>query len=603
MVERKSQVSMSDSNRAKDNKAVHSSEDLQRLEAIFLNTHDSIITIDSNSTIVAINSVTLDIFGYEQEAELIGQPIEVLMNDVHASRHHRYIADEVSGARRGTLGKLRRIRARKRDGTIFPVDIHIADYEFEGQRFFVGCIRDMSQVQEHEDRVHKSLFYDQLTGLPNRETLDRSLASILDPSVRESSRFLMMEIGIDQMRAINTTFGMGDGNTVIRLVGQRLEQALVPCEFFGRGNGDRFTALFEIPASKTADTVALDTFRKMQRALSAPFEFGGARVSISVTAGGLEIPLLATDPSLAVRYADMAYYEAKNLHRGEVYLLTPDDVARVMQTSALVHQIREALQMQEFFPVFQPKIDLETGRCSAAECLIRWRTQEGNMISPALFIPVAESADLIEGIGRFIFLESCAAVQEWKADPVLSQVKLAVNISPKQLERDNFVEFVRRSLETFDIPASSLEFEITETTLANNPKITFAAVEELSRMGICIAIDDFGTGQSSLGMLREVCASRAKVDRAFLAGVPEDEKSNRMLRNIVNLMRDMNLAVTVEGIETREVAEYVRTLRCSEGQGFYFAKPMDKVDFEDFVRDTNAAASPGAIMRRQSVMN
>lgn len=121
-------------------------------------------------------------------------------------------------------------------------------------------------------------------------------------------------------------------------------------------------------------------------------------------------------------------------------------------------------------------------------------------------------------------------------------------------------------------------------------------------MGICIAIDDFGTGQSSLGMLRDVCASRAKVDRAFLAGVPEDEKSNRMLRNIVNLMRDMNLAVTVEGIETKEVAEYVRTLRCSEGQGFYFAKPMEKVDFEDFVRDTNAAAAPGAVLRRQSVM-
>ncbi len=593
---------MPENSRAKDDEAVQSGEHVQRLEAIYLNTHDSIITYDSTSTIVSINRITLEMFGYDNEAELIGMPFETLVNDTVATRHQRNLGEQIAGTRDNVLGKLRRIRAKKRDGTVFPVDIHIADYDFGGERYFVGCVRDMSQAQEHEDRVHKSLFYDQLTGLPNRETLDRSLASVLDPAVRSTARFLMMEIGIDQMRAINTTFGMDDGNSVIRLVGQRLEQALLPCEFFGRGNGDRFTALFEIPHSKTADTVALETFQKMQRALSAPFEFGGARVSISVTAGGLEIPLLATDPGLAIRYADMAYYEAKSLHRGDVYLLTPDDVARVMQTSALVHQIREALQMQEFFPVFQPKIDLETGRCSAAECLIRWRTQEGNMISPALFIPVAESADLIEGIGRFIFLESCAAVQEWKADPLLSQVKLAVNISPKQLERDNFVDFVRRSLDTFDIPASSLEFEITETTLANNPKVTFAAVEELSRMGICIAIDDFGTGQSSLGMLRDVCASRAKVDRAFLAGVPEDEKSNRMLRNIVNLMRDMNLAVTVEGIETKEVAEYVRTLRCSEGQGFYFAKPMEKVDFEDFVRDTNAAAAPGAVLRRQSVM-
>lgn len=583
---------MSETNRVTVENAVPHDEYVERLEAIYQNSHDAIVTMDARSKIVSINKSTLDIFGYEHEDDLIGQRIEKLMNEGHSHRHARYVDEYIDGQRANIMGQLRRIHAKRKDGSVFPVDIHVSDYFSKGERFFVGVIRDMSRIQEHEDQVHKSLFYDQLTGLPNRESLDISLASILDPKVRASTRFLLLEIGIDQMRAINTTFGMDDGNTIIRLVGQRLEQALVPREYFGRGNGDRFTALIEIPPGKTANTVAWETFTTMQRSLLQPFEFGGARVSISVTAGALQIPLLATEPGLAIRYADMAYYEAKKSHRGEVYLLTPDDVARVMETSSLVHQIREALQMQEFFPVFQPKVDLETGSCSAAECLIRWRTQEGKMISPGLFIPVAESADLIEGIGRFIFLESCAAVQEWKADPVLSKVKLAVNISPKQLERDNFVDFVRRSLETFDIPPSSLEFEITETTLANNPKVTFAAVSELDRMGIHIAIDDFGTGQSSLGMLRDVAASRAKVDRAFLDGVPYDDTSNRLLRNIVNLMRDMNLAVTVEGIETEEVAEYVRTLRCSEGQGFFFAKPMEKDEFEGFVRD---GASSGQV--------
>lgn len=583
---------MSEPNRSPDENSASHGEYVERLEAIYQNSHDAIVTMDENSVIVSMNKATLEVFGYDREDDLIGKRIETLMNEGHSHRHAKYVGEYIEGRRANIMGKLRRIHARRRDGSVFPVDIHVSDYFSKGERFFVGTIRDMSSLQEHEDQVHKSLFYDQLTGLPNRESLDISLGIILDPKVRASSRFLLLEIGIDQMRAINTTFGMDDGNTIIRLVGQRLEQALVPREYFGRGNGDRFTALIEIPPGKTANTVAWETFATMQRTLLQPFEFGGARVSISVTAGALQIPLLATEPGLAIRYADMAYYVAKKSHRGEVYLLTPDDVARVMETSSLVHQIREALQMQEFFPVFQPKIDLETGKCTAAECLIRWRTQDGKMISPGLFIPVAESADLIEGIGRFIFLESCAAVQEWKADPILSRVKLAVNISPKQLERDNFVDFVRRSLDTFGIPPSSLEFEITETTLANNPKVTFAAVSELNKMGINIAIDDFGTGQSSLGMLRDVAASRAKVDRAFLDGVPYDDTSNRLLRNIVNLMRDMNLAVTVEGIETEEVAEYVRTLRCSEGQGFFFAKPMEKEEFQDFVRD---GASTGQV--------
>ena len=214
------------------------------------------------------------------------------------------------------------------------------------------------------------------------------------------------------------------------------------------------------------------------------------------------------------------------------------------------------------------------------------------MVPPGQFIPVAESADLIEGIGRFIFLEACAAVQEWKRDPVLSKVKLAVNISPKQLERGNFVDFVKRSLETFDISPSSLEFEITETTLTRNPKVAFAAVAALQKMGISIAIDDFGTGNSSLGMLRDVMATRAKVDRSFLTGVPYDDKSNRLLNNIINLMRDMNLQVTVEGIETSEVAEYVKSLPCAEAQGYYYSRPLEKTAFEQFVQ---AAAKTNSI--------
>jgi len=562
-------------------------DQLEQMVAIFQNSLEATLTADADLRITACNQAALALFGYEDVGELVGRDMSILMNDIHADRHQSRMDGPGTVVATDLLGELRRIHAKKRDGQLFPVDIHISSHIMSGKRCFVASLRDMSESQDTESQIHRSLFYDQLTGLPNRETLMRSLDAILSDRIAGDARFLLLEIGIDQMRAINSTFGMEDGNTVIKLVGQRLSHALVPCEFFGRGSGDRFSGLFEIPKGGTAIKLAKSIESQLQKALADPFEFNQARVAISVTAGGLEIPLLATESAMATRYADMAYYEAKSGHRGAVYLLTQDDVARVLKTSAMVHQIREALQRQEFFPVFQPKINLSDNSCTAAECLIRWRTENGTMIPPGLFIPVAESADLIEGIGRFIFLEACAAVQEWKSDPVLSRVKLAVNISPKQLERENFVDFVRRSLETFEIPASSLEFEITETTLVNNPKVTFATVAVLREMGISIAIDDFGTGQSSLALLRDVVANRAKVDRAFLDGVPGDEKSNRLLRNIINLMCDMDLEVTVEGVETLAVASYLKTLPCAEAQGYFFARPQEKADFERFVLDNN----------------
>ncbi|WP_169623480.1 putative bifunctional diguanylate cyclase/phosphodiesterase [Pacificispira spongiicola] len=560
-------------------------EQIERLELVFHNTNDSIVSINKDSKIVAVNKRTLETFGYESMSELVGERVEILMNETHSPHHARYIMDYIQGKRGNVVNNLRRLWARRKNGSVFPVDIHVADYRFGDELYFVAFLREMSNVSEFEDRVHLSLYYDQLTSLPNKEALSISLETALRAAESNRMRFLLMEMGIDQMRAINTTFGMEDGNNVIRLVGKRLEHALTPCDFFGRGNGDRFSALFEIRPGHSAAELAESIQDRIQDALSDPFEFGAARASITLTTGGVEVPMLTTTASTALRFADMAYFEAKASHRGEVYLLTEADVARVLQTASLVHKIRDALQMQEFFPVFQPKIDLATGRFAAAETLIRWRTEAGEMIPPSLFIPVAENADLIEGIGRFIFLESCAAIQEWKSDPILSQVKLAVNISPKQLDRENFVDFVERTLGSFDIPASALEFEITETTIANNPVKTLAAIEKLSELGISTSIDDFGTGHSSLSMLREVKASRAKVDRSFLTGVPEDEKSNLLLRNIINLMRDMDLAVTVEGVETEEVANYLRNLRCSEAQGFFFAKPMEKADFETFVQE------------------
>ncbi|MEQ8440350.1 MAG: EAL domain-containing protein [Alphaproteobacteria bacterium] len=548
--------------------------------------HDAILTLDSDLRIVCTNKQALSFLQVDAEADLIGHSMGKLLDLASMNK----FTDLCSRATEQPEKSGSLLTAIRRNGTELALHVRPIVYEAQdGHRFFVVFLHDMSEYEQFEAEFRDAIYTDRLTGLPNRETLSKRLDTALAPGSRAGRRHLFLEIGIDQMRAINTTFGMEEGNEVIRMVGARLCKYLEGCEIIARDSGDRFAALFEIPAGRSAEILARTIDTTLKHALADPFEFGGTRVSISATAGGVEIPLLASTPDLAIRFADVAYYEAKSKYRGDVYLLTPEDVARVQKTSAMVHRIRDALQMHEFFPVFQPKIDLRTGKCTAAECLIRWRTSSGEFIPPSVFIPVAESADLIEGIGRFIFLEACAALHEWKSDPVLSQLKLAVNISPKQIERSNFIDFVRNTLSIFDVPASTLEFEITETAIASNPKAIFAALHSLKALGVSISIDDFGTGHSSLGLLRHVPASRAKVDRVFLDGVPNDKTSNRLLRNIVNLMRDMDLSVTVEGIETQNVAEFVSTLRCDEGQGYFFAKPLEKDRFEAFAKESDAA--------------
>ncbi|MDF1748112.1 MAG: EAL domain-containing protein [Alphaproteobacteria bacterium] len=560
-------------------------EEIKLLSGLLNQSHDAVVAFNEAKSIVFVNDMAVSMFGCHAEDDLLNHPIRSFLPEENLWYFNA--EKEVSGnelTREVHYPHLSQVDARRADGLHFKVYVRIGTHLVNGELTHFLFLRDQTIHHDLITGVDPSIYYDQLTGLPKREALLRSLDTVFESYVSQGRRFLMMEIGIDQMRAINSTFGMEDGNTIIRLVGDRLAKAMMKWEFFGRGSGDRFSVLFEIPKGSSANSSALEVQKVITDAFADPFEFGKARVAISATVGGLEVPFMADEPGKAIRYADMAYYEAKNRHRGEVYLLTEEVVSRVLETSAMVHQIREAVQRHEFYPVFQPKMSLPDETCAAAECLIRWRKEDGTMVPPGQFIPVAESADLIEGIGRFIFLEACAAVQEWKRDPVLAQVKLAVNISPKQLERGNFVDFVKRSLATFDIPPSSLEFEITETTLTLNPKVAFAAIAALQNMGISIAIDDFGTGNSSLGMLRDVMASRAKVDRSFLIGVPYDEKSNRLLNNIVNLMRDMDLQVTVEGIETSEVAEYVKSLPCAEAQGFFYSRPLEKSAFEDFVR-------------------
>ena len=556
-------------------------------EAIFHNAHDGIICIDRHSRIVFVNRAICAMFGYADGAALMGQPVEILMNDHQAAHHGSYVRRHLAGEPVPIMNRLRRLRARHADGHLFPVDIHVAQVRIEDEPFYVAFMRDMSDVVAQEQEVHRLLYYDSLTGLPNLRSAEQYLDGYFQAGQQDS--LLMAVLDIDHMRLIISTFGFEIADGVFKAVGVRLREALRDAPFFGRLTGDQYTALFEGVDPAAAHETAAAVHGRISEALSYPVDAGTARVTVSVTAGFVTVPDLAATTSLALKHGDMALAEAKRRNRGGFLLLTADKLSELSENATLAHQMRDALQMHEFFVVIQPKIDLKTGMCTAGECLIRWRRQDGSFVPPDRFIPIAEQADLISNIGQFVYREACGFLRQWRRNGNCAGCKLAVNLSPKQLEQPGFVDAALEALALLEVPASSLEFEVMETALAASPDSAIAMLQDLRAAGFEIALDDFGTGYSSLAALRFLPIDRVKLDRSFLRDFESNNESFAVVKHTIALARDLGLKVTVEGVETEITASALSLLGVDEAQGYFYSKPLPVPEFELFTRTRNSA--------------
>lgn len=570
--------------------------DAQALALVFHGTSDAVVTVDAAGRVRAANRAALELFGYRAFEELVDRPVWRLLPP--ASQRRRGFLRACLGARRhdGADAPLR-LRARRRDGSSFCATLRVIDFELDGRRYVTAFVRRKEAEPSPDDKLHRALHYDLATGLPNRRAFETHLAQLFQ-HLGGTDRFLLVEFGIDSMRDINSTFGQQIGDRVIAEAGRRLKFNLAPYEFLARSSADRFSAILRLGPRARAEATLKSLENRLADALSAPFDLDGGRAGISITAGAVEVPALADSAESAAKAAEMAFFEAKANRRGGAHLLVRADLERVSRTAALVHRMREAIQAGEFFALFQPKIDLVSGRCQAAEALARWRAPDGRVLLPDLFIPVAERADLVEGIGRFMLLESIAAARAWQDDPALRGLKVAVNVSPRQLERPNFVPFVADSLTGLDLDPGLLELEITETALMRDPDRMRAKLTALMDMGLSIAIDDFGIGNSSLGILARMPASRAKLDHSFLTDVLRSRRRTKLLGNAINLAKDLGLAVTVEGVETEAILAFLRGTRCDEVQGFLFSKPVGRADFEAFARRWNGALDPAGARAR-----
>ena len=445
---------------------------------------------------------------------------------------------------------------------------------------FIFLSRDITERKEAEQKISHLAYFDGLTGLPNRTSFHERLAREIQRSQYKETKLAIMFLDLDNFKNINDSLGHAAGDLVLQSVSDTLRLAIRPSDMASRFDseekgaslarlgGDEFTVLV---SSLERQEDALVLARRFRELLRRPIQLEGREVVLTVSIGIAVYPDDGETAEALLKFADTAMYHAKETGRDNFQFYNERLTQKVMQQLNLENSLRQAVERDEFFLVYQPQIDMQTGRISSFEALIRWNHPELGLISPAEFIPIAEKTGLIIPMGEWVLRTACAEALKWQTSGHFMQI--AVNLSPVQLKDPGFLNVVKHVLAEGLAP-QWLELEITETLLMENSKTILVVLAELRALGVKIALDDFGTGYSSMSYLKHLPLDTIKVDQSFVKGMTDDEESQIIARAIVALAKNLGYSVTAEGVETLEQARILNSLSCEFLQGYYFSKPV-----------------------------
>jgi len=435
--------------------------------------------------------------------------------------------------------------------------------------------KELARLKSSEDQLYAQAHHDSLTGLPNQRLLADRMHQVLSHAHRMETRAAILFLDLDRFKNVNDSLGHAMGDALLCEVARRLRALVREGDTVARLGGDEFVIL--LPEYRHDDD-ARHVAEKIIAELARPITVGGQSVSVGVSIGIAQYPDDALDSASWLACADRAMYAAKDGGRNTYQFADPLQNARARERLSIETGLRQGLAHGEFVLYYQPVFSLAHGGLAGVEALVRWQHPEWGRVEPARFIPVAEDSGLIVPLGDWILAEACSAAQRWNRQGALA-LPVMVNVSALQLRRPGFDERVAAVLQQTGLPANLLEIELTETTVMQETLTGSAMLGRLSEEGVRLAIDDFGTGYSSLAYLRQLDATRLKVDRSFVADMVEDAEARAIVTSMMGLARALGLNVTAEGVETGAQLELLRTLGCDDVQGYYCARPMPEADF------------------------
>jgi diguanylate cyclase (GGDEF)-like protein len=451
-----------------------------------------------------------------------------------------------------------------------------------------GSFQDITDRRQADERIRRLAHYDELTGLANRNLFAHHLTHAIVRAERYRKTLAVLFVDLDRFKNINDTLGHAVGDVVLKTIGQRLADCTRGSDLVARLGGDEFVVVVEEYAH-VDDVKAIA--RKILEAASQPVPVMGQEYILTASIGIATFPVDGQDVQSLLKHADVAMYRAKEQGKNTYGFYAPElDTANVNRL-ALESRLKKAVAEQNQFVLhYQPKIAVDSGLVTGVEALVRWISPEGTLMSPSEFIPLAEETGLIGAIGQWV-LESVGRQALAWAESGMPQLRIAVNISARQLYSEGFLDDVRRVLAETGIAPGALEFEITESVMMQDLERVAGLLAALKALGLHIAIDDFGTGYSSLAYLKRLPIDSLKIDRSFVKDVPGDADDATITRAVIALAHSLRLKVVAEGVETEEQLDFLRGLQCDEIQGYLFSRPLPAAELEALVR-RNALLCP-----------
>ncbi|MBJ7265670.1 EAL domain-containing protein [Idiomarina abyssalis] len=536
-------------------------EQTSALRSTLDNLIDAVITIDSKGIITNFSAPAERMFGYS-EAEVKGNNVSMLMPEPYAREHDRYLEAYQETGRARIIGIGREVQGKRKNGEVFPIDLAVTEVSRAGEAQYIGVIRDITEQKENARKLEYLANFDEQTGLPNRHRF----LDLVEKRLESNRAIVVAAVNMDYFNRVNTIHGHEEGDRVIQLIAQRLRETIGDSGWIARDLGDRFW----VGVMRDSTQAGLEVIRKLHDALREPFR---TKFQTHYLTASIGVGLSGGDENASelLSLADTATSNARHNGRDQIAVYEAEISESVVADAKTEVALRAALGKRQFECWLQSKVDTH-GVIRGAEALMRWRNENGELVSPAQFIPVAERLQLIIPMARELLQQVAFTLNRLKTQGLDDNI--AVNVSPVEFLQSDYVETVQQIFAEYDAPLSQLTMEITENLLLADAEKVQQTMSRLAELGVVFSIDDFGTGYSNLLRIQQLPITELKIDREFVQLAEVNEKHMGLLMAMLNMARSLSVSSVAEGVETAEQVKLLGENGADLLQGFYFARPV-----------------------------
>jgi len=543
-------------------------------QLIIENMRDLVLLIEPSGEVKYCNPSLTTMLGYEQSS--------FKHRDFYSKIHpedQQTVKEQIVTYANRTIKSAFNIEFRLRHQQGHYVNIEADIIYTEDNDLIQLVLQDISEQKEAEKAIYELAFYDTLTKLPNRRSFLNQLRNEVLEGNHTQSNLSVLFIDLDDFKPINDNFGHDAGDEALKEAAKRIQSVIRPTDIAARYGGDEFVVLLkDIPNKEQVITIA----KRLLEQFNEPINKLNHGYTLTPSIGVAHFPDHGTSPEELIKNADTAHNHVKERGKNDFLIFNEKMEDQSLERRILENSLRLGLKDEQFFLVYQPKVNITTNKIIGMEALVRWEHPDLGIIPPLKFIPLAEETGLIVPLGEWILRESCRQAVEWK-DTDYPSLNVSVNISVRQLEDVNFIQMVRDILQETGLDPTRLELEITESVLAN-VKSTVAILKEIRKLGVQISVDDFGTGYSSLSYIKDLPIDTIKIDQSFIKDIHENKESKEIAKALINLADSIGLNAIAEGIEQKEHVKELKEEGYSLGQGYYYSKPLKPKQFEDLMK-------------------